>query len=70
MIGLNSIFLGALYDRAFFPGINEIRAVIDRAYKCGLYSAAPPSGPEKIFFIGPMAFESTTTIQGSRDFTA
>jgi hypothetical protein len=24
--------VGAVYDRAFFPGINEIRAVIARAY--------------------------------------
>src|SRR5213593_4326445 len=26
--------VGAVYDRAFFPAINEIRAVIDRAYSC------------------------------------
>jgi hypothetical protein len=25
--------VGAVYDRAFFPGINEIGAAIDRAYR-------------------------------------
>jgi len=26
------IAVGAVYDRAYFPAINEMRAVIDRAY--------------------------------------
>jgi hypothetical protein len=42
--------VGAVYDRAFFPGINEIRAVIDRAYmaapsnKCREASLAAQTG--------------------------
>ena len=28
--------IGAVYDRAFFPEINEVRAIIDRAYRLPL----------------------------------
>src|SRR5437763_1611568 len=31
----NGPTVGAVYDRAFFPAINKIRAVIDRAYSKG-----------------------------------